>query len=104
LVSRIATMAEKYRQLRLEPTSHGPGRLAAAADEARTAYRSAMDRFALHDGAGAAFRLVDATNQYIAESEPWVLARDAGSAGRLSQVLYDVSEALRIAAVLLLPV
>jgi len=104
LVSRITTMADKYRLLRVEPSAEGPGRLASAAAEARAAYQDAMDRFALHDGAAAAFRLIDATNQYIAESEPWVLARDAATAGRLTQVLYDVSEALRVAAVLLLPV
>ena len=55
-----------------------------------------MDRFALHEGAAAAFRLIDATNEFIAESEPWVLARDAANADRLSQVLYDAAEAVRM--------
>ena len=104
LVSRIVTMAGKYRQLRLEPSSLGPGRLAAVAAEARDAYAAAMDDFAIHEGAAAAFRLVDATNVFIAESEPWVLARDGAHHDRLSHVLYDAAEALRIAAVLLLPV
>ncbi|HXE81653.1 MAG TPA: methionine--tRNA ligase [Vicinamibacterales bacterium] len=104
LVSRITTMADKYRQLRIEPSSREPGRLAAAASDALAAYRAAMDRFALHEGAAAAFRLIDATNQFITESEPWALARDPANADRLTQVLYDAAEALRIAAVLLLPV
>ena len=104
LVSRIVTMADKYRQLRLEPSSLGPGPLAAVASDVRSAYVTAMDAFALHEGAAAAFRLVDATNVFIAESEPWVLARDPGASDRLAQVLYDAGEALRIAAVLLLPV
>ncbi|HXV36341.1 MAG TPA: methionine--tRNA ligase, partial [Myxococcota bacterium] len=96
LVSRIVTMAGKYRQLRLEPSSLGPGRLAAVAAEARDAYAAAMDDFAIHEGAAAAFRLVDATNVFIAESEPWVLARDGAHHDRLSHVLYDAAEALRI--------
>ena len=37
-------------------------------------------------------------------TEPWALARDAAQTDRLSQVLFDVAEAVRIAAVLLLPV
>ena len=103
LVSRIVAMAEKYRRLHLAPTGLGPGRLAEAATDALATYINAMDRFALHEGAAAAFRLVDATNEFIAESAPWVLARDPDSAERLSQVLYDAAEALRIAAVLLQP-
>jgi methionyl-tRNA synthetase len=63
-----------------------------------------MDAFALERGAAAAFRLVDAANEYIARTEPWVLARSAARASDLSQALFDVAETIRIAAVLLLPV
>jgi methionyl-tRNA synthetase len=63
-----------------------------------------MDVFALERGAAAAFRLVDAANEYIARTEPWALARSAARADELSQVLFDVAEAVRVAAVLLLPV
>jgi methionyl-tRNA synthetase len=104
LVSRVAAMAEKYRKLELSPTQLGPGRLAEVAADALAQYRAAMDSYALHEGAFAAFRLIDATNEFIAESEPWALARDGGKADRLSQVLYDANEAVRVAALLLLPV
>jgi methionyl-tRNA synthetase len=63
-----------------------------------------MDAFALERGAAAAFRIVDAANEYIASTEPWALARDAGQHDQLSQVLFDVAEAVRVAAVLLLPI
>jgi methionyl-tRNA synthetase len=104
LVSRITTMAEKYRGLHVAPTALGSGRLAGVATDVLAAYIDAMERFALHEGAFAAFRLVDATNEFIAESAPWALAREAADAERLSQVLYDVAEAMRIAAILLQPV
>jgi methionyl-tRNA synthetase len=104
LVSRITTMAEKYRASRLAPSPLGPGKLAALATETVSAYREAMGRFALHEGATVTFRLVDATNEYLQESEPWLLAKDPQQADRLSQVLFDAAEALRIAAVLLSPV
>src|SRR5262249_7749800 len=67
-------------------------------------YRAAMDRFALEQGAASAFRIVDAANEYIASTEPWALARDPANAGRLTQVLFDVAEAVRVAAILLLPI
>ena len=55
-------------------------------------------------GSAAAFRLVDATNEYIAATAPWALAKDPASADRLTQVLFDTAEAIRLAAVLLEPI
>jgi methionyl-tRNA synthetase len=103
LVSRVAAMAEKYRSLRLSPAG-GHGRLPQVASDAVARYRSAMDVYALHEGAAAAFQIVDAANEYIAETAPWALAKDPANADRLSGVLFDVAEAIRVAAVLLLPV
>ena len=82
----------------------GPGRLADVAHRSVDDYRRDMDAFALEGGAAAAFRIVDAANEYIAETEPWALAREAANADRLSQVLFDVAEAVRIAGVLLQPI
>ena len=103
LVSRIAAMAERYRGGRLAPAG-SPGRLAAIAAHAVADYRQAMDELALERGAAAAFRIIDAANEFIASTEPWTLARDAARGDQLSQVLFDVAEAVRIAAILLLPV
>ena len=103
LVSRIAAMAEKYRHGRLSGPLH-PGRLAQLASAAVDDYRAAMDVFALERGAAAAFRIVDAANEFIASSEPWVLARDERRADELSQTLFDVAEAIRVASILLLPI
>ncbi|MEO7276298.1 MAG: methionine--tRNA ligase, partial [Vicinamibacterales bacterium] len=104
LVSRITAMAERYRGLRVKPTHAGRGRLADVAAAGLQDYVAAMDGFALETGAAAAFRLIDAANEYIASTEPWILARDTDQAEALTQVLFDVSEAIRIAAILLLPV
>jgi len=103
LVSRVVAMAERYRGLRVKPaTTAGP--LNAAAATAVADYTTAMDAFALSDAVAAIFKLVDAANGYIASTEPWALARNPEQADALSQVLFDAAEAIRIAAVLLLPV
>ncbi|MYK88705.1 MAG: methionine--tRNA ligase [Acidobacteria bacterium] len=104
LVSRLASMAHRYRKGRLVAPPSAPGPLADAACGAVTAYREAMDAFALHGGVAAAFQLVDAANEYIAAVEPWATARDPARAAELDRQLYDVSEAVRIAALLLAPV
>ena len=106
LVSRVVAMADHYRECRLRtPASPAaPDRLVTLANDAVARYVRAMDRLALHEAAAAAYTIIDATNEFIAESEPWALARDPGSADRLSHVLYAAAEAVRIAAVLLSPV
>jgi len=104
LVSRVSAMAARYRQGTLAPVAATNDQLARVAEQAVAAYRSAMDRFALHEGAAAAFSLVDATNEFIAATAPWTLAKDPASADRLTQVLFDAAEAVRLAAVLLEPV
>jgi methionyl-tRNA synthetase len=103
LVNRIAVMAGRYRQGRLLATPPDEP-LAAAVDERVQAYRLAMDGLGLDAGVRAAFDVVDATNEYIAASEPWVLARTDQTQARLDQVLWSAVEALRVASVLLSPV
>ncbi|HEY7190540.1 MAG TPA: methionine--tRNA ligase [Vicinamibacterales bacterium] len=103
LVSRASAMAEKYRGSRLVPVSSG-GRLPTVVDDAARRYRTAMEVYALHEAVAAAYQIVDAANEYIAETAPWTLAKDAVNADRLTGVLFDVVEAIRVAAVLLTPV
>jgi methionyl-tRNA synthetase len=102
LVNRVTAMAERYRQGRLAAAPLGE-KLASAAETLTRSYTSAMDELSLDVACQTAFRLVDATNEYIASSEPWALAK-AGKDAALDQVLWTAAEATRVAAVLLSPV
>ena len=104
LVSRVTNMAVRYRDGRLAPLAGAASdTLPRLARVLAGEYRRAMDAYAIHDGAAAAFRLVDATNEFIAATTPWALAKDPASADRLTQVLFDAAEAVRLAAVWLTP-
>ena len=103
LVSRLGAMAEKYRHNRLAPAGSG-GALATIAEGSFGRYRAAMDAFALHEGAAIAFQLLDAANEYIAQRAPWTLAKEPANSGALDEVLFNVAEAIRVAAVMLLPI
>jgi methionyl-tRNA synthetase len=103
LVSRVISMADKYRGGRIVAAGDG-GRLADVASTALERYRASMDAFAMHDGMAAAFQVVDAANVFIADSAPWKLAKDPANAARLDAVLFEAAEAVRVAAVLLRPV
>ena len=102
LVNRVASMTERYQQGRIRAT--GGGSLAGVAAESVAAYKTAMNVHALHEGAAAAFRLVSAANNFIAEKQPWSLAKDPAKADQLNGVLADCAEAVRIAATLLAPI
>ncbi|HZT76665.1 MAG TPA: methionine--tRNA ligase [Vicinamibacterales bacterium] len=104
LVSRVTAMAARYRSGTLAPAASTNDQLARVSEQALASYRTAMDRFALHEGAAAAFAIVDATNEFIAATTPWALAKDPANADRLTQVLFDAAEAVRLAAVMLEPI
>jgi methionyl-tRNA synthetase len=104
LVNRLSAMSDRYLRGLLAPPGLPPGRLAGVADGARREYVEAMERFALHEAVASVFGIVDAANEFIAETEPWSLAKDPSNADRLRSVLFDVAEALRVVAILLTPV
>ena len=97
-------MAGRYRDGVVRPAGAGSDQLVRVGEQISVDYRRAMDRFALHEGAAAAYRLVDATNEFIAATAPWTMAKDPAAADRLTQVLFDAAEAIRLAAVLFEPI
>lgn len=103
LASRVTAMAHRYRSGVLRPQGNG-GRLAPLASEVQAIYRTAMDGYALHHAAAAVFRLIDATNEYIAEQQPWALAKQAGQDAALDEVLFTAAESVRVASTLLQPI
>jgi methionyl-tRNA synthetase len=63
-----------------------------------------MDRLALHDGATAAFDLVNEVNNHLQKEAPWALVKDPAKAAAFDRVMWESAEALRIATILLHPV
>ena len=94
-------MAHQYRQGRLVPSGASSERLRDVANDVITNYRRAMDELDITNAAAAVFRLIDAANLHIADTAPWALAKEQSHADRLTQVLFDAAEAIRLAAVLL---
>ena len=103
LVNRVTAMGVRYRQGRIIPTG-SPSRLQDLAATTVQEYGAAMETYALHSGIASVYRLLDATNEYLAERAPWTLAKDPANAAALDEVLFTAAESLRIATVLLGPV
>ena len=65
--------------------------------------KNKMDELHVPEALADIWTLVQRANKYIDETKPWALAKNPNSRGRLATVLYNLSEAIRVIAVMLLP-
>ena len=60
-----------------------------------------MDKLQVSDAITEIFNVLRASNKYIDETTPWVLAKDEALKDRLETVLYNLLESIRVCGVLL---
>ena len=77
--------------------------LLAASADAITAMEESLRAMKFDQGLAAVMNSIRAGNRYLEKTAPWTLAKK-GETERLHTVLHTASEALRVAAVLLMPV
>lgn len=102
LVNRTVAMINKYFDGVL-PTNTCEDEIDAAfkADilAALPVMEKAFDDFRIADAVEAVINSAKRSNKYIDETAPWALAKDEANKDRLSTVLYNLLEAIRIIAV-----
>ena len=106
LVSRTISMSNKYFDGIVNSTG-----VKEAVDEdlkkvvtnAKAAVEAKMEDMRIADAISEVFVLFRRCNKYIDETEPWVLAKSEEKKGRLSEVLYNLTESIAIGANLLKP-
>ena len=111
LVSRTTAMVGKYFGGQLpegcgawDAPTDADSDLKAMAGDLRDKYQEAMDTYAPHKALEEVFKVIQRANKYIDENAPWALAKDMDQNGkRLAHVMYNLLEATRICAVLLIP-
>jgi methionyl-tRNA synthetase len=60
-----------------------------------------MDELKVADAIDDVFEVLRASNKYIDETTPWILAKDETKQDRLKEVLYNLIESIRVCAVYL---
>ena len=106
LLSRTCGMVEKYFDGRV--------RKPAAEEEADKALiglakgvagkvEEHMEEFGFSHALEQIWTLVGASNKYIDETTPWIIAKDEEKRGRLEAVLYNLCESLRVISILIHP-
>ena len=101
LLNRSLSMAKRYRTGILKK-SGSP--LASFVAEKCAAYCRHMDAFEIHAAIESAWEIIVRCNAYVEETAPWKLAKDPACAEKLDEVLYSLSEALRIISILIAPI
>ena len=62
-----------------------------------------MDDYHISDALGEIFTVLRASNKYIDDTTPWILAKDEQKKDRLETVLFNLLESIRVCGSLLLP-
>ena len=63
--------------------------------------KKCMDELRIADAIDEIFTVLRASNKYIDETTPWILAKDENEQDRLKTVLYNLVESIRVCAVYL---
>ena len=100
LGSRTLSMVQKYRG---GVTPSLPAAADAKVDEVVAGFRRAMDAHLLHEGAAAAFELVWHANAFVAERQPWTVAKDESRGAELDAILHAMVRWVAVTAVLFFP-
>ncbi|MGQ9802153.1 MAG: methionine--tRNA ligase [Candidatus Saccharicenans sp.] len=107
LVQRTLTMAYNYfnGQVPQPGEETGPDRdLASSFEKTRDQVFSLYDDYALNRALEEIWVFLNVTNKYLADNEPWKLARKPESRERLARIIYQALCAIRGSSYLLYPV
>jgi methionyl-tRNA synthetase len=103
--SRVLAMVRRYFEGKTPPEPCEESALRDVAEEAVRRYCNAMDAYEFQRALEAVWELLTAVDGYVNEKAPWAIVKAEGAASsRLSHVLYNCLEALRLAAVMVGPV
>ena len=106
LVNRTMAMGKKYFDGKIQKgaeTEYDSALENLLADTV-TSYMSLMDQYKVADALETVVGLLRASNKYIDDTAPWLLAKDAEKTEVLRGVLYHLFEAIRVASILFEPV
>lgn len=106
LVNRTIAMGKKYfagTVLKGEASEYD-SELESLIYKTKEDYMVLMDSFKVADAIEVVMKLLRASNKYIDDTAPWVLAKDEAKQNVLSNVLYHLLEVIRISSSLLEPI
>ncbi|WP_268913910.1 methionine--tRNA ligase [Lentilactobacillus sp. SPB1-3] len=108
LLNRTVSMVNKYDDGIVPELQSGvtdfDNELEATSNEVVANFKSFMNELHFSDALSEAWKLVAASNKYIDQTEPWVLARDESKKQQLDSVMAHLVASLRVIAELVSPI
>jgi len=107
LVHRTLTMIQNYFQGKMEqpaPENESDRHLREAFNQTKTKAIAFYDELAINRALEEIWSYINQVNKYLADNEPWKMARQAEARPRLARILYQTGCALRGIALLIYPV
>ena len=107
LVQRTLTMIHNYFEGRIDDMdeeAEGDKVLRTSFDSMKEQVVDHYERFSLNRALEEIWAYLSTVNRYLAENEPWILAKDPAKKKRLGRILYQASASLRAISLLVFPV
>ena len=102
LLSRTTAMVARYRDGKL-PVVQGSAELTAELDGLGPKVVARLDAYDLTGGLDEIWEVVRALNRHVEQNAPWQLAKDEARRDELDRVLFDLTDGLRVVAIVLAP-
>jgi methionyl-tRNA synthetase len=102
-VSRVVTLSRGAFGGKTPPVPCEDNPILEAARRLVPEYRAAMDELAFSRALEALWKLLNEASQYLVTREPWKVVKEEGPTEKLSRILWNGLEAVRIVATGLLP-
>jgi len=102
LANRTLAMITRYRD-GVVPDASPSAEIVAEFEGLRDAVRERLDAVEITAALDEVWRRIKRLNRYVAEAEPWKLAKEESEREHLDEVLYTLAEGLRVISVLVYP-
>lgn len=106
LLSRTIAMTQKYFNGVIPVDKKKDGiddSLIKLATETPKVVEDFMDKLEFSNALTSIWKLISRANKYIDETTPWILGKDQEQYPRLAQVMYNLTEVLRMIGVMIMP-
>ncbi len=106
LVQRTISMGNKYFDGNVEDKGHSDElsqKFITEINELQNLVDEKMYKLEISSAIGAIFNVLRASNKYIDDTTPWILAKDESNKDKLETVIYNLLESIRVCALLLSP-
>ncbi len=105
LIKRVFDMIHKYFDgIIPKADDQDENEIENLSKEAFNNYFNHMQKYDVNCGINDILNFAKNCNKYIDDVAPWVLAKDDGQLNKLKTVLYNLAEAIRFIAIMLLPI